>query len=85
MNENKDLVKRIESLGDISEYNSYMRQRVDENTLIEEEILVLSQNQPSLEQMNFLFSQQDSKFEEIKIQLFNESSTIHEELKEIKE
>jgi hypothetical protein len=27
MNESKDLVKRIESLGDVSEYNNYMQQR----------------------------------------------------------
>jgi hypothetical protein len=58
---------------------------MEDSALIEEEILVLSQSQPSFEQMNILFSRQESKFEEIKIQLFNESSTIHEELKEIKE
>jgi hypothetical protein len=60
MNENKDLVKSIESLGDISEYNSYIRQKLDESVLMEEEILIVSQNQPSLEQMNNLFYQQEA-------------------------
>jgi hypothetical protein len=46
VNENKDLVKRIGILGDISEYNSYMPQKIDESALVEEEILMMSQNQP---------------------------------------
>jgi hypothetical protein len=81
----KNLIEEIDELKDISEYNSYIRKRVDESVLLEEEILTLNQNQPSLDQMNNLFSQQEAKFEEIKIQLFNDSSTIHEGLKEIKE
>jgi hypothetical protein len=79
------LAQEIENLKDISEYNNYMRKKLDDSIILEEEILVLNQNQPSLEQLNDLFTQQDAKFEEIKIQLFNESSTIHEELKEFKE
>jgi hypothetical protein len=46
---------------------------------------MLNQNQPTLDQLNQLFDAQEKSFENIKIQLFNESSTIHEELKEIKE
>jgi hypothetical protein len=67
MNETKNLANRIESLGDIGEYNNYMRQRIDESALIEEEILVLNQNQPSLVQMNILFSQQNRSLTKSKL------------------
>jgi hypothetical protein len=85
MNENRDLLKRIEGLNDISEYNSYMRKKIDDSSLVEEEILVLNRNQPSLDQLKELFTQQEAKFNEVRIQFSNENSTLLEELREIKE
>jgi hypothetical protein len=52
---------------------------------LEEEILISNRNQLSLEQLTDLFSLQEAKLEGIKIQVIKESSTIHDELREIKE
>jgi DNA repair exonuclease SbcCD ATPase subunit len=79
------LSSRISELDDINEYNQYIRQKMEESVLIEEEILSLNQNQPILEQMNQLFTTQEANLERIRIQIFDESSVIHDELKEIKE
>jgi hypothetical protein len=52
---------------------------------MEEEILLLNQNQPTFEQMIQLFLTQEASFERIRIHLFDETTIIHNELKEIRE
>jgi hypothetical protein len=52
---------------------------------MEEEILLLNQNQPTLEQILQQFSKQEASFERVRILLFGETTTIHDELKEIRE
>jgi hypothetical protein len=85
VSESKDLSSRIGDLEDIGEYNKYIRQKIDENILMEEETLSLIQNQPTFEQMMQQFMIQEENFEKAKIQLFDETTAIHEELKLIKE
>jgi hypothetical protein len=49
INKTDDLLNKVGELEDISEYNKYMRQKIEENVLLEEEILAINQNQPTLE------------------------------------
>jgi hypothetical protein len=55
---------------------------LSERKILHEEILLLNQNQPSLEELSQLFTIQEESLEKIRIQIFNEISVLQDVMKD---